>query len=327
MNRTRFNFAAGYVFRAISGRIASTFFVVLTFLYAGAPLSAASSSPRLAAYYDRKMVLCDKTAFQWQGYDKPRRVADNIAQVGVGRDVSYALTHDGRLLSWRASAESPRVILERISWFAAGRSGVFAIRTDNTLMFLERSDSWFGVGNMAKPVEIADQVKTASIGDGANYYVTQAGVLFVKGLSHRGQYGDGKLQSTTDFVAVANNVVSIKAHTGHAILLAENGTVMGTGGNIYGPLGQHGLGDKATSWGVIFRDAIAIATGSSHSLAIKSDGSLWSWGRDIGLVPKLVLNEVVAVAADLTGSIALLSDNTLWQWDRGKQPTLHFRCS
>ena len=105
MNRTRFNFAAGYVFRAISGRIASTFFVVLTFLYAGAPLSAASSSPRLAAYYDRKMVLCDKTAFQWQGYDKPRRVADNIAQVGVGRDVSYALTHDGRLL--RPSQRTP----------------------------------------------------------------------------------------------------------------------------------------------------------------------------------------------------------------------------
>ena len=326
MNRTQFNFTVGYVLGAITDRIISIILVVLIFLFAGVPLSAESSSPRLAAYYDRKMVLCDKTAFQWQGHDRPRPVADNIAQVGVGRDVSYALANDGRLLSWRASSESPHVILERISWFAAGRSGVFAIRTDNTLIFLERSDSWFGVGNLANPVEIAGQVKTASIGDSANYFVTQAGVLFVKGLSHRGQYGDGKLQSSTAFVAVANNVVSIKAHTGHAILLVENGNVMGTGGNIYGPLGQHGFGDKATSWGEIFQDAIAIATGSSHSLAIQADGSLWSWGRNIGLVPKLVLNEVVAVAADQTGTIALLSDNTLWQWDRGKQPTLHFRC-
>jgi len=273
------------------------------------------------------MVLCDETAYQWQGHDRPRPVADNIVQVGVGRNVSYGLTNDGRLLGWRDSAESPQVILDRISWFATGRSGIFAIRTDNTLVFLERSDRWFGGGNLAKPVKIAGQIMTASIGDSANYYVTQAGILFVKGLAHRGQYGDGKLQSSTTFISVANNVVSIKAHTGHAILLTKTGTVMGTGGNIYGPLGQHGLGDKATSWGAIFQDATAIATGSSHSLAIQGDGSLWSWGRDISLVPKLVLNDVIAMAADQSGSIALLSDNTLWQWDRGKQPTLHFRCS
>ena len=101
---------------------------------------------------------------------------------------------------------------------------------------------------------------------------------------------------------------------------------MGTGGNIYGPLGKHGIGDKAVSWGEIFKDAKAIATGSSHSLAIAQDDSLWHWGRDIGLDPEKILDDVVAAAADQSGSIALKRDNTLWQWQHGKQPKQHFQC-
>jgi alpha-tubulin suppressor-like RCC1 family protein len=121
-------------------------------------------------------------------------------------------------------------------------------------------------------------------------------------------------------------VVAIKAHTGHAILLRQDGTVMGTGGNIYGPLGRHGLGDKAVFWGPIFHEADAIATGSSHSLAIRRDGTLWHWGRDIGLDPEQVLEDVVAGAADQNGSVALLNDGSLWQWERAQQPKKHLQC-
>ena len=125
---------------------------------------------------------------------------------------------------------------------------------------------------------------------------------------------------------MASDVVAIKAHTGHAILLKQDGTVMGTGGNIYGPLGRHGIGDKAVSWGKIFQQAVAIATGSSHSLAISREGALWRWGRDIGLDPEKVLDDVVAAAADQGGSISLLNDNSLWQWERGQTPKRHFQC-
>lgn len=37
----------------------------------------------------------------------------------------------------------------------------------------------------------------------------------------------------------------MKAHTGHALYLRRDGVVLATGGNRYGPLGAHGLGDKA----------------------------------------------------------------------------------
>jgi alpha-tubulin suppressor-like RCC1 family protein len=61
-------------------------------------------------------------------------------------------------------------------------------------------------------------------------------------------------------------------------------------------------------------------------LALKRDGTLWHWGREIGLDLEKVLENVVAAAADQTGSVALLKDGSLWQWDRGEQPQAHFRC-
>ena len=99
----------------------------------------------------------------------------------------------------------------------------------------------------------------------------------------------------------------------------------GTGGNIYGPLGSHGYGDKAIEWGLIFDGVNVIATGSSHSLAIKHDGSLWIWGRYEGLDPKKIMSTASAVAAGSRGTIAL-SKETLWQWSPGSRPKAIMKC-
>jgi len=310
----------------VKALLISVYLVAASFFWFTQTVRADSTSPRLAAYYDQKMLLCGQTAYQWQGQEQPVRVAENISQVGVGRNIWYGLDLDGRLLAWRDRPDKPRVILGKVKRFAAGQSGIFAIRTDSSLWYMQPSDRWFNPGDIASPVQIADNVIAAAIGDSADYYVTRSGRLYVKGLAHRGQYGDGKLQSSENFVAVAKDVVSVKAHTGHALLLTRTGTVMGTGGNIFGPLGRHGIGDKAVRWGEIFKNAQAIATGSSHSLALRKDGSLWHWGRDIGLDPKRVLSNVIAAAADSSGSIALSRDGTLWQWQRGERPKRYFRC-
>ncbi len=287
---------------------------------------ADSTSPRLAAYYDLKMLVCGETAYRWRGRDRPRALAKGVIQVGVGRDAAYALTTSGKLLAWDEAPDRAREILDGVAWFAAGRTGVFAARPDGTLVYLARPESWFKEGELVRPVTVGRSAVAASIGDSANYFITGDGTVFVRGLAHRGQYGDGKLKSSEEFVPVASDAVAVRAHTGHAILLKRDGTVMGTGGNIYGPLGRHGIGDKAVSWGPIFRDAVAIATGSSHSLAVRRDGSLWHWGRDIGLDPEMILDDVVAAAADRSGSVALRNDDSLWQWRRGQKPELHFRC-
>jgi alpha-tubulin suppressor-like RCC1 family protein len=281
-------------------------------LMSGTPVLADSSSRDLASYYDRHMALVDGVAYGWVGRGAPRRMRAGVLQVGVSQDAFFALQGDGTLVTWADAPDTAAPLMRGVSSFAAGQSGWFAIDRAAVL--------WHGAGSAAAAMRIADDVSAACIGDSADYYVTRDGKLHVKGLAHRGQYGDGRLAGTAAFVATADEAVAVRAHTGHAIHLRRDGVVMGTGGNRFGPLSSHGLGDKADRWGRIFDGAVAIATGSRHSAAIRADASLWVWGEGFGIEPTKLLDNVVAVAAGDSATIARTADGALWQWDGGQAP-------
>lgn len=276
------------------------------------PTAADSSGLALAAYYERHMALRDGWAWGWQGRGAPQRLMSDVRQVGVGRDTFFALHQDGRLLRWADDPARPERLREGVSWFAAGHGGWFAADAAQVL--------WYGAASGAAPRRVADEVVSACIGDSADYYITRDGRLWVQGLAHRGQYGDGKLQATADFVATAADAVTVRAHTGHALHLRKDGVVLGTGGNRFGPLSSHGLGDKADRWGPLFDGAVAIATGSRHSVAIRADSSLWAWGEGFGIAPRLVHTEVRVAAAGDTVTLAVDAGGRLWQWDGGVGP-------
>lgn len=314
----------GYIEKfALSKAQALAFVCCLVFAM---PVAADSSEPRLAAYYDRFLALCGDSVFEWNDFDAPAQRMSGIRQVGVGKNNSYVLTVKGKLLAWSDNPDRSIVLSDQVKSFYAGRSGLFVIRIDDTLWhFNTKSLFGFGEDVARKPRMIATNIVTASIGDSANYYVTREGQLFVYGLAHRGQYGDGQLASSDSYVQTASEVIQVVSHTGHALILKRDGTAWGTGGNIHGPLGSHGYGDKAIEWGLIVDEVSVIATGSSHSLAIKRDGSLWIWGRHEGLDPKQVMSKASAVAAGRSSTIAL-SKGFLWQWQPGSQPKVIMEC-
>lgn len=271
---------------------------------------ADSSSPKLAAYYDRQMAIVGGKVYAWREQQRPAVVSIDAKQVGVGRETYYALTQAGLLVGFKHVGGARTKLMTGVVRFAAGQSGVLAIAADKSL--------WWLMNNAR--VAIANDVSSAAVGDSANYYITSSGGLFVRGRAHRGQYGDGRLKPTKDFVQTASRARYVTAHTGHAIMLLASGDVMGTGGNIYGPVGEHGLGDKAVRWSKIASGARAIATGASHSLAILEDDTLVAWGRGYDSKPVPILSDVEAVAAGSRTTIALKRDGTLWQWDRGGKP-------
>ncbi len=274
------------------------------------PAAADGSGGDLASYYDRNLALIDGVVYDWSGNSEPRRVRGGVVQVGVGRD-ACALLGDGDLVSWSDAPARAVLLRQDVANFAVGRSGWFAIDRERTL--------WYGTAR-TEPRRVAGDVAAACIGDGADYYVTREGSLFVKGLAHRGQYGDGRLHESRDFVATARDAVVVRAHTGHALYLSRTGDVFGTGGNRYGPLSSHGLGDKADRWGRIFEGAVAIATGASHSLAIRADRTLWVWGRGFAVEPRKLFDGVAVTAAGDTVTLARTLDGALWQWDRADRP-------
>lgn len=288
---------------------------------------ADSSTPRLASYYDRHMAICAGVAYEWTGDDTPKQVMRDVVQVGVGKRENYALAGDGRLHAWTNDPRRAVVLLEGVKSFAAGDTGVLAIKEEGVLVHVDRGSNPASGRGPTAPTPVATNVKAASVGDGTNYYVTGDGNLYAQGNAHRGQYGDGRLDTTTTYVRVAAGVQAIKSHTGHAILLDDQGLVQGTGGNIYGPLGRHGLGDKAVRWGSILDGATGIATGASHSLAIRADKSLWIWGRNESPDPRSVLTDVIGAAAGSDGSVALTQDGALWQWRTGARPRKVLDCA
>ncbi|MBL8341084.1 MAG: hypothetical protein JNL30_06400 [Rubrivivax sp.] len=281
---------------------------------------ADASGRALGSYYARHIALASGRAFVWDGSEAPRpawSALGDVVQAAASQHAWYLLRVQGDLLrSADAGEAAPRLRMRGVASFAAGQSGWFAIDAAAALWYAATA----GVTADAAPVRVASDVSAACIGDSADYYINRAGELFVKGLAHRGQYGDGKLTATPHFVATAGNAVAVRAHTGHALHLKRDGSVHGTGGNRYGPLSSHGLGDKADRWGTLFEGAVAIATGSRHSLAVRADGSLWAWGEGFEIAPKKIFDGVAEVAAGDTATLALTRDGQLWQWERGGLP-------
>ena len=280
------------------------------------PARADASGPELASYYDRHMAVLGGVAFAWSGRGQPQRVRAGVQQVGVSEDACFALLDDGRLVRWTESPDSAATLMAGVASFACGQSGWFAVDRAQVL--------WQGGGTRPAPQRVADGVAACCIGDSADYFIRRDGTLWVHGLAHRGQYGDGRLTASPTFIQTASDAVAVKAHTGHAVYLNRKGVVLGTGGNRFGPLGTHGLGDKADRWGVVFDGAgvgvKALATGSRHTLALRQDQSLWAWGEGFGVAPRPLADQVLAVAAGNTATLALRASGRLLQWDGERGP-------
>ena len=113
--------------------------------------------------------------------------------------------------------------------------------------------------------------------------------------------------------------------------LKADGTVSSWGSNSFQTLGDPAIasGGVRTTPGPVANLAgiVALAAGADHGLALKNDGTVWSWGRnfvgELGdgtatqrAAPVQVANltGVVAIAAGANTSLALKDDGSVWIW-------------
>jgi hypothetical protein len=101
-----------------------------------------------------------------------------------------------------------------------------------------------------------------------------------------GQLGTGNLDNSPTPVAVSGakntNIVAVSAGGFFSLALKTDGSLISWGDNTHGQLGNNLQGSiNSTSTpvdvGVTFKFT-AIATGSNHSLALRDDGNVYSWG-------------------------------------------------
>lgn len=159
------------------------------------------------------------------------------------------------------------------------------------------------------------------------------GTLDAAGLNDSGQLGIGSTeQNKVHFypVGTETNWASIAAGDHHALALKSDGTLWSWGSNNYGQLGDGTTTNNSTTPIQIGTDAnwVSVAAGNYHSLALKSDGTLWAWGYNsngqLGDGKQVFRSTVPiqvgadtdwqSISAGVYFTVALKSNGTLWTW-------------
>ena len=172
------------------------------------------------------------------------------------------------------------------------------------------------------------------------------GTLWAWGENDRGQLGLGDDEEKRGRHQVCDEPHwrNVFAGDDFSFAIREDGTLWAWGRN---RRGQLGLGDP-DEFDEQFvpaqvgsdEDWAWLAAGEEHVLALKEDGSLWSWGRNrrgqLGLGDPDVIDEQhtparvgsdenwSAIAAGSVHSLALKDDGTLWAWGRNRDGQLGF---
>lgn len=140
-----------------------------------------------------------------------------------------------------------------------------------------------------------------------------------------------EMQAYCGYTDPCPKAVGLEAGTSHTCLLAENGTVWCWGWNMWGQLGDGTTETKPlTPVQVVALDNVTkISAGGVHNCAIKTDGSLWCWGRNgygalgignnepqnDGPVEVSTLTDVVDVSAGSAFTCAVAGpDRSVWCW-------------
>lgn len=238
---------------------------------------------------------------------------------------------------------------------SAGRSHSLAIKTDGSLWYwgtssLRRPSDGIIVPSSpsnAVPVKIMENVTAASAGGNHSLVVKEDGSLWAWGLNDCGQLGDGTTADRVDPVFIMDGAVSVSTGYEHSLAIKTDGSLWAWGSNEYGQLGDGTGGERGdfSSVPVKVLDSVAsVAAGFKHTLAVKTDGSLWAWGYNIygqigdgthtiyntvsnetegiDIIPEThdkpspvrIMDGVVSVSAGYYQSLAVKTDGSLWAW-------------
>jgi len=179
--------------------------------------------------------------------------------------------------------------------------------------------------------------KTVSNGGDHTLAIKTDGSLWAWGRNDFGQLGDGTTTNINAPVKIGddNDWASVSAGDYHSLAIKEDGTLWAWGWNDEGRLGNPQITPPAsyspvqigtdTNW-------VYVSAGSEHSLAIKTDGTLWAWGSNIrGQIGNnstsgnpidspfqiMASNNIepwVSVSGGGLHSLAIKEDGTLWAW-------------
>jgi alpha-tubulin suppressor-like RCC1 family protein len=276
--------------------------------------------------------------------------------VAVGGSHSLALRSDGTVWAWGSNADgqigngivsATNVLqpvqvpnLTEMTSVAAGFGHSFALRGDGSVW------SWGNCvwsqlgngstsGNFPNPGKVLNVENIVAIASGLGHGLAleQNGTLRAWGLNNAGEVGDDTSITHDLPIPVPNltDVLGIAASSESTTVVRGDGTVWAWGTNSHGQVGIGGLSfTTIVSPGQVpgISGVKAVAVGALHTLALKTDGTVWAWGynqssqlgqgavsADVPSPLKVTIPATItAVAAGRVSSYALDTNGFVWQW-------------
>jgi len=259
----------------------------------------------------------------------------------------HAVSEDTFLLTIEPGNDPPVVEIDLEAGnpaIAAGAYHSLAVRGGNEVMTWGRNDmGQLGIGISGEnkgqtfPNIVTGMEKIVDLAAGENHSLALSnnGIVWAWGNNSLGQLGIGDSDTTQmdtpQNVLLLTDIMSIDAGYAHSLALQDNGTVWSWGSNTKGQLGNGKSGLETSEYKPYLiptlDSCVAIAAGYAHSVALKKDGTVWTWGFNSSgqlgdqsetdkdqpaIVPGLA--NVIAIAAGDYHTVALKSDGTVWTW-------------
>lgn len=175
--------------------------------------------------------------------------------------------------------------------------------------------------------------KTAAAGYSHTVGVRTDGTLWIWGANDQGQLGNSTPASVNipTKMGTASDWKTVAAGWAHTVALKTDGSLWAWG---YGGLGQIGNGSFTTNFNApqqigTLKNWQTIVAGHGHTVALKTDGTLWAWGNNFSgqlgngsTLDKNIPTQVGTdnnwqnVAAGMLHTVALKKDGTLWTWGK-----------
>ncbi|AEI45360.1 hypothetical protein KNP414_06841 [Paenibacillus mucilaginosus KNP414] len=194
---------------------------------------------------------------------------------------SYALQSDGSLWGWGFISVPYQTTPKKLT----GWSELTGIATGYTgeLIGVKR-DGTVHIGR-SRPVKVPgiDQVKSVATSPGAFYALREDGSVWAWGHNYWGEMGDGTTDSRTKPAPVPNmkDVVELQATQNGPVYLKKDGTVWTHGSGRGASLGNGSYEDALIPVqvkGLTHITHISASGVSGKVMALREDGTLWSWG-------------------------------------------------
>jgi alpha-tubulin suppressor-like RCC1 family protein len=221
---------------------------------------------------------------------------------------------------------------------AAGKSHTLALKKDGTVWaWGGNAHGQLGDGttiDRPQPVQVGllKDWTTIAAGDSHTLGRRADGSIWAWGANANGQLGIGSAVDALVPTQIGTDKwLSVAAGSGHTLAIRSDGALFAWGAYASGQLGADSAGADALSPVQVGSDTnwARISAGGLHTLAVKSNGTLWAWGANamgqlgngdatlqLMAAPQQIgtATSWLAISAGLAHSLGLQADGTLWSW-------------